>query len=93
MRCVEFKLKNDLSTYCLPVADDVTVYNAMTAVLEIMGHGWSDVLPTFTITDLGRCQWFALCDHEATGTLYHPVLGDVPICDRCRTKIDKLRSE
>ena len=32
------------------------------------------------------CEWFALCDHEATGTLPHPVLGDVPICDRCRAR-------
>jgi hypothetical protein len=33
------------------------------------------------------CQWFALCDHEANGTMPHPVLGEVPICDRCRAKI------
>lgn len=30
------------------------------------------------------CQWFALCPNKATGTLAHPILGDVPICDRCR---------
>jgi hypothetical protein len=30
-----------------------------------------------------RCQWFALCDHEATVQVRHPVLGLVPTCDRC----------
>lgn len=30
-----------------------------------------------------RCQWFALCENEATGTTPHPVLGDVPTCPRC----------
>jgi hypothetical protein len=33
------------------------------------------------------CKWFALCDHPANGTMPHPVLGEVPICDRCRAKI------
>jgi hypothetical protein len=36
------------------------------------------------------CEWFALCDHEATGTMSHPVLGAVPICDRCRLKVEAL---
>lgn len=30
------------------------------------------------------CEWFAYCDNPATGTQHHPILGDVPICDRCR---------
>lgn len=29
------------------------------------------------------CEWFALCLRPATGTVHHPVLGDVPTCDRC----------
>src|SRR5262245_22634638 len=29
------------------------------------------------------CAWFAGCDRPATGTTPHPVLGDVPTCDRC----------
>lgn len=36
------------------------------------------------------CEWFALCDHVATQTRPHPVLGDVPICDRCAAKLDAL---
>lgn len=34
------------------------------------------------------CQWFALCVNEAVGTVEHPVLGDVPICQRCATRFD-----
>jgi hypothetical protein len=34
------------------------------------------------------CQWFALCDQPATGTMPHPILGDVPICDRCREFVE-----
>jgi hypothetical protein len=33
------------------------------------------------------CEWFALCDNPAVGTLPHPVLGDVPVCDRCADKV------
>ena len=36
------------------------------------------------------CEWFALCDHVATQTRPHPVLGDVPICDRCAARVDAL---
>ena len=29
------------------------------------------------------CQWFARCDRFAVTTVQHPVLGDVPCCERC----------
>lgn len=35
------------------------------------------------------CEWFALCTNEATGIIAHPILGDVPICDRCRIKYEE----
>lgn len=34
------------------------------------------------------CRWYALCANEAVGTTSHPVLGDVPICQRCASKHD-----
>ena len=40
------------------------------------------------------CEWFALCRNESVGTVPHPVLGDVPICQRCADKMeltDRLR--
>ncbi len=40
--------------------------------------------------DITLCQWFALCDHTATTTQKHPILGDVPICDRCKAKYERL---
>lgn len=29
------------------------------------------------------CEWFVRCVNEATGSVRHPILGDVPTCDRC----------
>lgn len=29
------------------------------------------------------CAWFALCTRPAVTTVSHPVLGDVPCCQRC----------
>jgi hypothetical protein len=37
------------------------------------------------------CAWWALCDHQATHYRPHPVLGDVPICDRCEDKITTIK--
>ena len=28
------------------------------------------------------CQWFAACDEHAATTEPHPILGDVPICEK-----------
>lgn len=36
------------------------------------------------------CEWFALCDHEATKTRQHPILGAVPICGRCDELVDRI---
>ena len=34
------------------------------------------------------CEWFALCDHPAVGTIDHPALGAVPVCRRCIDRLD-----
>lgn len=36
------------------------------------------------------CQWFALCDRDAVNVEPHPVLGEVPICERCQAKVHGL---
>lgn len=30
-----------------------------------------------------KCQWFALCDNEAMAIVAHPILEQVPACERC----------
>lgn len=39
-----------------------------------------------------KCEWFALCERKAEGTLSHPILGEVPICRECRAKYERLAS-
>ncbi len=34
----------------------------------------------------GQCRWFLMCHNHAVTTLTHPILGNVPICDRCLHK-------
>lgn len=39
-----------------------------------------------TVADTGElvgCYWFAGCVRPARGLTPHPVLGDLPTCDRC----------
>lgn len=33
------------------------------------------------------CEWFALCENTADGVVSHPVLGDVPTCQRCADRL------
>jgi hypothetical protein len=39
-------------------------------------------------TEVQRCEYFALCTNPADGVTKHPVLGDVPTCQRCAGKFD-----
>lgn len=51
--------------------------------------------PKFSVTVIGMnetdsCKWFLSCENAATRTRPHPILGDVPICERCNAKMDRI---
>lgn len=35
------------------------------------------------------CEYFALCDRAADGVVDHPILGSVPTCTRCATRMEQ----
>lgn len=35
-----------------------------------------------------ECEWFAFCQNPAAGNVAHPVLGQVPTCQRCADKFE-----
>jgi hypothetical protein len=37
----------------------------------------------YNVVPAGNCAWFAGCGAVATGVAPHPILGEVPACDRC----------
>lgn len=45
-----------------------------------------EALKSGTVT----CKWFALCENTATTTRPHGLLGDVPICEHCNDKMNKI---
>lgn len=52
--------------------------DAMTHALEAFG-----VFPVLT-----HCEWYARCDRPASGSVDHPLLGEVPTCWRCADRHD-----
>lgn len=55
----------------------------------ISAEGARALLDSLRVTPR-ECEWFAGCDNDATTTRSHPVLGPVPICERCQSKIESL---
>lgn len=56
---------------------------------QLKCQGWNGGIMEFEVnTTTGEviCEWFALCDNVAHGVVEHPVLGYVPICERCAEK-------
>lgn len=40
----------------------------------------------------GVCEWYLMCENEASTLEVHPILGDVAICERCKAKNERLRA-
>lgn len=37
------------------------------------------------------CHWFAKCPNPANGLRDHPILGQVPICQRCDDRVEAMQ--
>lgn len=38
-----------------------------------------------------KCEWFLLCENEATCKTPHPILKWVPTCERCAKFVEESR--
>jgi hypothetical protein len=38
------------------------------------------------------CRQFLMCENTAVTALPHPILGDVPACQRCADKLETIRT-
>lgn len=39
------------------------------------------------------CSWYAMCSNPATEVESHPILGGVPVCERCAGIISRMKAE
>lgn len=40
--------------------------------------------------DVDRCRWFLACENKATTVIRHPVLGGVPACAECASRVARI---
>jgi hypothetical protein len=65
--------------YVAAGAHKVEVRNSKGSVL------FDDFIPALA---RGACRWFLKCTNDATTTRPHPILGNVPCCERCNRLAD-----
>lgn len=65
----------------VPLDHGVYIFDQSIDIYEYLG-----LLPS-------PCKWFALCDRAAVMTLRHPILGQVPVCQRCADKDASLAGQ
>lgn len=62
----------------------LAVVDGIAKVITVNGDGDVDVDSSGgVLLEVWTCQWFALCQNDATMIIEHPTLGGVPTCDRC----------
>lgn len=53
-----------------------------------MTGGTEDVIRDGVVVQGVKCRWYMRCFNEATRLVTHPILGEVPTCERCVGKHD-----
>jgi len=56
--------------------------------VEPVEDGFAVVTEMRLAPEPAKCAWFALCPSPAAGTVKHPVLGEVPTCQRCADRFE-----
>ena len=57
--------------------------------LNIEDRVYADSVPGLAGKE-APCMWFAKCPNPANGLREHPVLDQVPICQRCDDKVERM---
>lgn len=66
---------------------------ARRAQWSLIAARYGDVDEVTIAATVTICGWFATCENEATGTMPHPILGNVPTCDSCRQRAEAGRPQ
>ena len=61
--------------------------------LDINSRVYADLGGGNEPPEMAACVWFACCPNPANGLRDHPILGDVPICQRCDDRVEKMSTD
>lgn len=95
--CLEVVRRSNRSVRCgLPVAVSPVVSSDGKELWVVCRRGHRQVPVELGVgsdhetSEPELCGWFAHCFNDATTTREHPVLGAVPICDRCDGMVERF---
>ena len=60
--------------------------------IDVIRTATDEVVDTTEMITEPICQWFGLCGNPATSTERHFLVGDVPICETCADKLERMKA-
>jgi len=82
-----------MNNYCMCEDESTTCASPMCRNRVVELYSNEDGLFEKATDEPVACAWYALCRNQATHLRSHPVLVQVPCCDRCGRKDRLLRAE